>query len=78
MILGDGVPGKLDAGNFVSERLGETAAGGFDSTEEFPAEIFDCVDVAGEEDWEVCDEAPGVGKRMPQNPATGSVNSNST
>jgi hypothetical protein len=76
--LGAGVPGKLDAGTFVSERLGEIEAGGLDSMEELPVEVFDCVADTGEEDWETCDDAPGVGKRMPQKPATGSVNSNST
>jgi hypothetical protein len=70
--------GKLEAGDFVSRRLEETADGDFASTEELSVEVFDCVAVVDEEDWETCDDAPGVGKRMPQNPATGSVNSNST
>jgi hypothetical protein len=50
VMLGTGVLGKLDAGNFVSERLGETATGGFASMEELPVEVFDCVAVVGEED----------------------------
>jgi hypothetical protein len=76
--LGADVLGKPDAGDFVSGRLVETVAGDFDSTEDLPVEVFDCVAVVGEEGWEACDDAAGVGKRMPQKPATGSVNSNST